>query len=207
MNPMANAAILNTESSVIVVSGLPRSGTSLLMQMLQAAGIQTMADEKRPPDTHNPNGYLELERVKHLAADNTWLRAATGMAVKVIVQLIPFLPTGIPYKILFVNRDLNEIIQSQERMLVAHGSGHLVSKEIAPVLELMFQGAIEFAKHQPFTQFMVVEHRDLISRPMESSHFIRAFLENPRLDVSAMAAVVDPCLHRNRRLPNLGNSR
>ena len=169
-----------------------------MMQMLRAGGIQPMTDEVRQPDLHNSNGYLEFERVRHLAADNTWLSQVRGMALKVIVQLVPFLPTGNQYRFLFVQRDINEIIQSQESMLVSLGSPPLAIKDLEPILIGMFQGAIEFAEHHPDTRFEVIEHRKLISLPFESARQIVTFLGRADLDLSAMAGAVDPRLHRNR---------
>ena len=108
---------------VIVVSGLPRSGTSMLMKMLEAGGVQVFTDGIRQADEDNPRGYFELEKVKNLQkqTDRSWLREARGKAVKVISQLLPELPPENTYKVLFINRNLHEVIASQNKMLLRRG--------------------------------------------------------------------------------------
>ncbi len=102
---------------ITIVSGLPRSGTSLMMQMLAAGGIPPLTDGIRAPDDDNPAGYFELERVKEMPADAAWLRAARGQAVKIVSLLLYDLPTDLPCRIVFMRRDLDEILASQKRML------------------------------------------------------------------------------------------
>ncbi|MBN1216588.1 MAG: hypothetical protein JXA99_14260, partial [Candidatus Lokiarchaeota archaeon] len=107
----------NLKDKLVVVSGIPRSGTSLIMQILQAGGLDILSDHKREADKNNPKGYLELESVKNLSNDNSCLINQTGKAVKVISHLLKFLPKNQKYKIIFINRDVNEIIKSQQKML------------------------------------------------------------------------------------------
>ena len=108
-----------TQKPVIIVSGLPRSGTSLVMQMLEAGGLEPYTDSRREPDADNPKGYLEHERAKELssAVDKTWVREAAGKALKVISYLLTDLPAGVCYRVVFVRRDLDEVIASQNKML------------------------------------------------------------------------------------------
>src|SRR5262245_57732514 len=108
---------MKSDDPIIIVTGLPRSGTSMMMQVLKAGGVPVLADETRSADASNPRGYFEFERTKWLAADNSWLADAQGKALKVIVQLAPFLPSGLRYKVLFLERDLDEIMRSQGEML------------------------------------------------------------------------------------------
>ena len=103
-----------------VVTGLPRSGTSMLMQMLAAGGIPPLSDGERLPDDDNPRGYFELESVKRLQKDSSWLSDAQGKAVKIIAQLLPNLPQ-LNYRLIFMDRDLDEVIESQRRMLLRNG--------------------------------------------------------------------------------------
>src|SRR5262249_30630691 len=102
---------------IIIVSGLPRSGTSLMMQMLDGGGVPVLTDNIRAADTDNPRGYYEFEPVKATKRDATWLPAARGKAVKMVSQLLYHLPPGETYRVLFLERDLEEVLASQEKML------------------------------------------------------------------------------------------
>ena len=108
---------------ITVVSGLPRSGTSLMMQMLEAGGMETVTDGQRAPDADNPKGYYELERVKRLKEDHAWLAEAEGKALKVVSMLLYDLPADFRYRVLFMERDLDEILSSQRTMLARRGTG------------------------------------------------------------------------------------
>src|SRR5436853_6777630 len=110
---------MNTE--IVVVSGLPRSGTSLMMQLLDAGGIPIVTDNVRAPDTDNPRGYCEFERVKSLKRDASWLPGIRGKAVKMVSQLLYDLPANEKYKVIFMECDLHEVVASQEKMLIRLG--------------------------------------------------------------------------------------
>src|SRR5437660_12828449 len=105
------------DSEIIIVSGLPRSGTSLMMQMLENGGVPVVTDHIRTADTDNPRGYYEFEQVKKIKQDASWLPATRGKAVKMVSQLLYDLPTSERYKIIFMERDLDEVLASQEKML------------------------------------------------------------------------------------------
>ncbi|MGE5365166.1 MAG: sulfotransferase family protein [Bacteroidota bacterium] len=102
---------------ITVVSGLPRSGTSLMMQILEASGYEILTDGLRKADENNLNGYFEYEKVKSLGKDNSWMAGAEGKTVKIIAQLLPYIPEGFEYRIFFMERNLDEIVSSQSRML------------------------------------------------------------------------------------------
>src|SRR5262252_602731 len=104
-------------SEIVIVSGLPRSGTSLMMQMLDSGGVAVVTDNVRTADTDNPRGYYEYEQVKAIKRDTTWLPATRGRAFKMVSQLLYDLPSGETYRILFLERDLEEVLLSQEKML------------------------------------------------------------------------------------------
>lgn len=104
---------------VTVVSGMPRSGTSLMMRMLDAGGIPVLTDGRRPADRHNPHGYFEDERVRRLAADSAWIEEARGKAVKIIYRLLVHLPARLDYRVVFMERDFGEVFDSQQDMLQA----------------------------------------------------------------------------------------
>src|SRR5919108_5001430 len=105
---------------IIVVSGLPRSGTSMAMKMLHAGGLEVVTDGLREADDSNPKGYFELEAVKELDkdGDTAWLRDARGKAVKIISFLLTFLPDEHDYRVVFMQRDLHEVLASQNKMLL-----------------------------------------------------------------------------------------
>ena len=197
---IGNTKLNYDEETIWIVSGLPRSGTSLMMQMLQAGGLPILTDEARRPDEHNPKGYFELQKVKHLALDSSWLSQSRGKAIKVIVQLIPFLPAGFKYQILFVHRDVREIVRSQERMLQREPLGTKLpeAQSLIPSFEKAFAQAIAFARLHPNTQFEVFEHRQILSHPLDSARQIVAFLGSENADIEAMGRIVDQKLHRNR---------
>ncbi len=183
---------------VTVVSGLPRSGTSLLMQVLQAGGIPLLCDSARPPDASNPRGYFELEAVKASQRDSSWIHDARGRAVKVVHALLPFLPRGHDYRVLVARRSLAEVVASQDRMLqrLGHeppGDSPTVERTLgAQLLE-----AIASLRERPRTAVLEVAHRDLVREPEPVCRRIDAFLGGG-LDVAAMASAVDPRLYRSR---------
>src|SRR5687767_12088310 len=112
---------MQQESFVTVVSGLPRSGTSLMMQMISAGGIPALTDEVRTADEDNPRGYLEFERVKRIKQDTSWLDEARGKVVKMVHLLLYDLPLDRPYRVVFMRRNLDEVLASQRKMLERQG--------------------------------------------------------------------------------------
>ena len=107
----------DADAEVVVVSGLPRSGTSMMMQMLNAAELTPYTDSKREADENNPKGYFESEIAKQLARTNTWIEECQGKVVKIVAPLIPYLPQKFRYKVIFMDREIEEIIESQSKML------------------------------------------------------------------------------------------
>ncbi len=186
---------------VIVVSGLPRSGTSMTMQMLAAAGLPVVTDGVRKAGEDNPKGYFEDERVLDLhkdGVDRGWLRDTRGGAVKIISFLLKHLPDTNNYKVIFMKRDLNEVLASQTKMLERRGEPSETSDE--KMLELwkdQLWRANYLLKHAP--QFTVIEvaYRDAIDKPLEQARRISDFLGGG-LDTEKMAAAVDGKLYRNR---------
>ena len=187
-----------TNELITVVSGLPRSGTSMLMQMLAAAGYPCLTDGVRQADTDNPRGYFEYEKVKRLRRDCSWLSEAKGKAVKIIAQLIPFLPSEFSYRIIFMERDINEVLASQRKMLQRQGKGggnlsdvqlhQIFERQVFEVKQMLVQRDIPT---------LDVAYSDALQHPMKIAEKIQAFL-GENLDVDAMAAVIDPNLYRQR---------
>lgn len=188
----------NIKAEVIVVSGLPRSGTSMMMQMLQAGGMEILTDEKREADDSNPKGYLEYAPVKRLMADKSWVSAAEGKAVKVVAPLIPHLPTEHIYRVIFMERDMDEVLISQQKML-----GKPVAKNAIPsALYNAFHKHLEqvdaWVNAQPNVNILKIPYRDVIDNAEDSASIVANFL-GKELDITAMAGVVDQTLYRNKQ--------
>lgn len=188
---------------IIVVSGLPRSGTSMVMRMLAAGGVPLVADGVRAADEDNPVGYFELESVKDLAAggDTSWVAAARGKAVKVISLLLEHLPRGHDYRVVFLDRAITEVLASQRKMLQRRGESSTTSDErMAEVYEIHLRKIRRLLAADPRFTVLEVAYADVVSDPRALAERIAAFLGRP-LDVGAMAAAVDPSLYRNRARP------
>lgn len=188
--------------SLIVVTGLPRSGTSLLMQMLAAGGVSVLSDEKRLADEDNPRGYLEYEPVKNLLKDSSWLRDARGKAVKIVAPLLIALPPGLPCRVILCERNLDEVLDSQERMLEHRNQTSLATPARRRTLKDEYLRTLDRVKTmlaaRRDTHTLIVEYQAAVSRPLPAAERINHFLGDGR-DVAKMAAAVDPALHRNRR--------
>lgn len=195
--PGVNAA----PAPIVVVSGLPRSGTSLMMQMLSAGGMPVLTDGERTPDPDNPRGYLELERVKQLKSDTSWLATAHGHAVKIIHLLLQDLPTSHRYDVLLMERDISEVLRSQSAMLARSGraGAPLPPERLAAVYQAQLATVRQWLSERPCFRVQPVRYSELVAKPVESVEAIRKFLTvGSSLDAAAMAAAVDPSLYRNR---------
>ena len=197
----ALSKIAPLEESVVVVTGLPRSGTSMLMQMLAAGGMNVMTDGLREPDEDNPRGYLEFEPVKNLLRDSTWLLEARGKAVKIVAPLLGALPSGLPCRIIFAERDLDEVLDSQERMLVRRKQPIVSTAERRRMLKNEYARTMVRVRaalaRRPGTCVLSVRYRDAIADPQAVADKVSDFLGGGR-DVNRMASSVDPALHRNQ---------
>jgi hypothetical protein len=181
---------------ITVVTGVPRSGTSLLMQMLVAGGLDALTDGVREPDPHNPRGYYELEAVKSTRRDASWVRDAPGHVVKVIHALVPALPDAYAYRVLLVERDLREVIRSQEAMLEGEVRDALPAARLAQIFEAQL-GELRAWSQQHRVPLHELRHADLLRAPEAAARSIADFL-NRELDVAAMAQAVVPDLYRQR---------
>lgn len=185
---------------VIVVSGLPRSGTSMMMKMLEAGGIPPITDEIREADVDNPKGYYEFERVKQLdKGDKEWVANAQGKSVKVISQLLRHLPDGYTYKVIFMRRNMDEIIASQKKMLINRGEDpdKVSDEEIAELFEKHLAQVMNWLDNQPNVDVLYIHYGAMLAEPQTQAELVTAFLGSD-LNVEAMTAVVDPNLYRNR---------
>ena len=184
---------------IIVVSGLPRSGTSMMMKMLAEGGLSLVTDSLRSADDDNPNGYFEFERVKQLADGNIgWLDGAQGEVVKVISALLEHLPSSHRYKVIFMERAVPEVLASQKKML-AH------RKEDAKVsdaeMEKQFRDHLKAVKYwlarQPNLEVLYVDYNRMMAAPEADCRRVAEFIGVP-VDVDRMLSVPNQALYRNR---------
>ena len=184
---------------VTIVSGMPRSGTSLVMQMLRAGGMPLLIDDRRPADLHNPRGYFEYEPVKRLATDSAWVKAARGQAVKIIYRLLRHLPSDNDYRVVFLERDLVEVFESQQDMLRSKNDPAALQdrERISSALAADLAEAKEWLAHRANLQVLALPYADVIANPLGWSHELSRFLDG--LDEPAMARAVDPALYRHTR--------
>jgi len=183
------------ENQIVVVSGLPRSGTSMMMQMLDRGGVDILQDELREADISNPKGYYEYEPVKALYKDNSWLGKARNMGIKVVAPLLRYLDGQYRYKVIFMNRDIHEVIQSQQKMLGKNS-------EVFPVhlynqFQHLLKSVTSWQKIEPGVEILYIHHKDVIENPEKVAEQVSKFI-GKSLDVHAMATVVDPILYRNK---------
>jgi hypothetical protein len=179
-----------------VVSGVPRSGTSLVMQMLGAGGLPLLVDDERPPDDNNPRGYFEYAPVKASARDASWLADASGRAVKVVHALLHHLPGEGDLRIVLIERNLDEVLASQLRM-IGGNANHAEHERLAAVFRSQLADVRTWAALRPRTALLAIDHRELMAIPEKVSARIDVFLGGG-LDTAAMAVCVDPRLYRNR---------
>lgn len=191
---------LDLSQVITIVTGLPRSGTSMLMQMLDAGGVPPLKDGERVADEDNPRGYLELERVRKLRTDSSWLPEAKGKAIKVIAQLLPTLPKN-RYRIIYVDRDLDEIVKSQRTMLDRSGKkgGALPDEQLKDAFAKQVRAIGEMLENSNLP-VVKVQHRQCLEEPAAVAAELNQFLGG-QLNESAMAAAVDANLYR-QRMPN-----
>ena len=184
---------------IVVVSGLPRSGTSMMMKMLAEGGISIVTDAQRVADDDNPNGYFEFERVKQMSAgDRAWLDEAGGKAVKVISALLEHLPASRTYKVIFMERAMPEILASQKKMLVNRSEANKVTDD---EMEQQYRAHLAAVKpwlaRQPHMEVLYVDYNKMVADPGPILTRVVDFLGLP-LNVERMLAVPNERLYRNR---------
>ncbi|REJ86301.1 MAG: sulfotransferase family protein [Acidobacteria bacterium] len=184
---------------VVVVSGLPRSGTSMAMKMLEAGGLELVTDEQRTADEDNPKGYFEDERVKDLADDEDrgWIAEARGKGIKVISFLLKDLPRTHSYKVVFMRRDLDEVLASQQKMLDRRGEqDETPDDQMRELWENHLWRVRYMLDHDKNFEWVEVPYREALEDPSSAARRIADFVGG--LDAEKMARVVDPSLYRNR---------
>ncbi|MBL7215517.1 MAG: sulfotransferase family protein [Phycisphaerae bacterium] len=186
---------------VTIVSGLPRSGTSMMMKAIHAGGIEPIIDHVRRADEDNPKGYYEFEPAKKTKEDPSWLARTPDKVVKMVYRLLYDLPAGYDYRVVFMQRDLTEVLASQRKMLDRSGKGGSAIPD--EKMAMLFSSELEKCDHwlakQANFKVLYINHRDMIHHPQAQCEKINNFLDGG-LNVQLMAKTVDPTLYRNRNI-------
>jgi hypothetical protein len=184
---------------VVIVSGLPRSGTSMMMQILEAGGLEVLSDQVRQADSDNPRGYYEFEPVKQTSSDSSWLKRSGGKAVKMVYRLLYDLPDDYEYLVVFMNRDLNEVLRSQNKMLERLGKAGAGEddEDMAVLFRAELDKFYRWVEGKDNIRIIYINYVDVISEPFKQCRAVNAFLGGG-LDVDSMAGCVDSSLYRNR---------
>ncbi len=190
-----------SQEFITVVSGLPRSGTSMMMKILEAGGLPPLTDNLRTADEDNPKGYFEFERVKKMPdGDISWVEDAQGKAVKVISALLEHLPPAYTYRVLFMQRKVDEILASQEQMLVRSGkpTDQVSDEQLAEMYGKHLVKVKAWLDEQTNFSVNYLDYNAMLADPTKYARQINQFLDNS-LNPQEMAGVVDPNLYRQRK--------
>lgn len=196
--PRAKDVDVDNRPEVVIVSGLPRSGTSMMMQMLVAGGLTAHTDNIRVPDESNPKGYYEVELVKQLRSKNDWLAECEGKVVKVVAPLVPFLPQNVKYKVIFMRRPIDKVLASQDQMLQRLGEkgAAIDNEQLAGVFGQQAQHAVTLLKlHE--NDVLRVAYSDVVDDPAKAAAIVNEFMGG-ELDENAMSKAVNPSLQRQK---------
>lgn len=184
---------------ITIVSGLPRSGTSLMMQMLVAGGMTALSDGERCADADNPRGYLEWERIKQLPGEPGCIAEAEGKVVKVISRLLLSLPAGFEYRIVFMQRPLTEVLASQDEMLKRRGTykDGTNPEPMSAAFEKHLREVYAWMDAKPQVKALRLEYHEVLRDPGIIAGQLAEFLQI-ELNAKAMTEQVDQSLYRNR---------
>ncbi|HEX8919175.1 MAG TPA: sulfotransferase domain-containing protein [Chloroflexota bacterium] len=193
---------------VAIVSGLPRSGTSMMMQMLEAGGIPPLTDAIRQADEDNPRGYYEFEAVKDPGDYSTWIERAEGKAVKMVYRLLYRLPDTHRYRIVFMTRPLQEVIASQGVMLERHGKESTTVEDVrlADLYGKQLSEVKVWLAARPHISVFYVDYHDALHDSARVAEELNTFFGGA-LDVDAMRRVPDAALYRQRKPAENAESR
>jgi hypothetical protein len=197
-----------TRQFITIVSGLPRSGTSMMMQMLEAGGLPILRDNLRQADVDNPRGYYEFERVKQIARDQSWLEEAQGQGMKMVSALLPQLPGRYHYKVIFMRRRMEEVLASQKIMLTRRNepTDKVSDEKMAAFFRDHLRQVEKWLGEQPNVEVLYVDYNEMVQTPLLEVERVNRFL-GLGLDREKMAAVLDRSLYRERhRNPARGES-
>ncbi len=188
------------KEAITIVSGLPRSGTSMMMGMLEAGGLPVLTDSLRRADEDNPRGYYEFELVKKIEKEQGWLEEARGKAVKLISALLKYLPPTYSYQIIFMRRSLAEVLASQRQMLIRRGEppSTVDDERMAALFEKHLAAVEQWLATQPHMRVLYVRYDEVVADALAQAQRVNEFLGGG-LDVERMAAAVDRALYRQRQ--------
>jgi sulfotransferase family protein len=188
------------KETITIVSGLPRSGTSMMMKMLAAGGLEPLTDSIRAGDEDNPKGYFEFERVKKIETDQAWLSDARGRVVKLISALLKHLPPSYTYKVIFMRRAMPEILASQRQMLIRRGEPADVvpDDKMAAMFEKHLAQVESWLAAQPNIETIYVSYNEVMKEARPQAESIASFLGGS-LNVDAMTEAADRTLYRQKR--------
>jgi len=191
---------VSKDDVVTIVSGLPRSGTSMMMQMLDKGGMPALIDEVRVADEDNLKGYYEFEAVKRTRQDPSWLARARGKVVKMVYRLLYDLPKEYPYRVIFMRRKLEEVIASQNVMLERSGKegGGLADDRLLEVFRAEIDKSNQWLAEQPNFEVLYINYNEMVKDPVPQVTKINEFLGG-KLDTRAMIGAVDSALYRQKR--------
>ena len=186
---------------IVLVSGLPRSGTSMVMQMLEKGGMPIVTDKIRPADEDNPKGYHEFERIKELdkTSEKNWLKNHRGQVIKTISFLLQYLPLDMNYQVIFMRRNIEEVLRSQNKMLERSGAGGTVvpDEKMRQNYDFHLKKVYYRLDRTPNFKVLYLDYPAVVEDPQREARRINAFLGRG-LDVEAMAGAVESGLYRNR---------
>lgn len=190
--------LLDRGNIITIVSGVPRSGTSMMMKMLEAGGMGVVQDGIRKADEDNPRGYYEFEKVKDIVEDSSWLEIAKGKVIKILFNFLYHLPSDNQYKIIFMQRNMAEIIASQNKMLERRSQPRETSdEEIAQLLNIEIENIKKWMAHQNNFEVLYIQYADVLSDPNKISLQLNEFICS-KLNANRMTQVVDKSLYRQK---------
>jgi predicted AlkP superfamily phosphohydrolase/phosphomutase/tetratricopeptide (TPR) repeat protein len=199
VSPPAGRDDIDPNEVIAIVSGLPRSGTSMMMQLLEQGGVELLTDQIRQADENNPKGYYEYEPVKGLLkADGCeWIGQAKGKAVKVIAQLLPSLPSNYRYRIIFMQRELEEVLRSQQSMLAGEIKSSVDTEKLAQSYRDQMLRVKKFIETQQHMELLYLSYREVLDSPVQAAEAVSRFLGRT-MDIEKAAKAVEPMLYRVR---------
>jgi predicted AlkP superfamily phosphohydrolase/phosphomutase/tetratricopeptide (TPR) repeat protein len=184
------------QGEVVIVSGLPRSGTSMMMQMLAAGGVPAWSDGDRTADDSNPHGYFELTRVLQLPRDQSWLAEGCGKALKVVAPLLRHLPASPKFRVVFMTRPIDDVLRSQRTMLQRTGQQAADDSRLSTAYSALLGETSAWLASRPDIAILPIAYDDVIQNPAETAEQLASFLGRPFKTESA-AASVDRSLRRS----------
>ncbi|HNA90482.1 MAG TPA: hypothetical protein PK989_14305 [Anaerolineales bacterium] len=190
-----------SKKMIYVVSGLPRSGTSMMMKMLEAGGLTILTDNIRTADDDNLQGYYELERVKAMKeGDTAWVEEAQGKVIKVISALLEHLPNAYQYKVIFMEREMMEILASQRKMLERRGKPGNPAEDgkFAELYGKHLEKVKNWFIAQSNMDVLYICYNEMVKSPEEYAEKVSIFLDTP-LNVQAMSVVPQEQFYRQRK--------